>query len=345
MIRDTFTQAGERSLSSILWDVILFTVSIEAAGALLLLYRFLQEGRGSEAPYLAVFHAVSAFCNAGFALFSDSFIAYREDLVVNVAICFLIITGGIGFPVLSELKRQFGPDHRNWKRLSLHTKMALSTTFFLLVSSSALIIVMEWDNSLAPLSGPGRFLAGFFQAVSARTAGFNTLTVGSMANETLFLIILFMFVGASPGSCGGGIKTSTFASLLALGVSRFRGYERPRLFHRTISQESVGKAISVVMTSMFVVILGTMAMLMIELGDVSHPLSRGNFLDLLFEVISAFGTVGLSTGVTGGLSAGGKLVITIIMFIGRLGPLVVAVAVSRPRTVRFLYAEENIMIG
>ena len=345
VIQDSFTQGGDRIISSILLEVVLFTFAIEAVGTLFLLYRFLPGRKLLDAFYISVFHSVSAFCNAGFSLFPGSFMAYREDWMFNMVICFLIISGGIGFLVLSELKRQFSLGWHALTRLSLHTKMVLSTTSILLISSAFLIIFMEWDNTLAPLSIPGRFLAGFFQAVTTRTAGFNTLSIGYMANETLFLIILLMFIGASPGSCGGGVKTSTFASLIALAVSRIRGYERPQLFYRTISHESVGKAISVVMTSMVVVVLGTMVLLMLELGDVSHPTSRGYFLELLFEVVSAFGTVGLSTGVTGGLTTAGKMVLTIVMFVGRLGTLVIAVAVSRRTAPRYYYAEESIMIG
>jgi trk system potassium uptake protein TrkH len=166
-----------------------------------------------------------------------------------------------------------------------------------------------------------------------------------MANETLFVLILLMFIGASPGSCGGGVKTTTLACLAMLGMSRLRGRERPHLFHRTISNESVGKAISVVMVSAVVVIIATMALLMTELGEVAHPMSRGKFLELFFEVVSAFGTVGLSTGVTEGLSIAGKLIITFVMFVGRLGPLVIALAVSRRGAPHYHYADEPIMIG
>jgi trk system potassium uptake protein TrkH len=288
---------------------------------------------------------VSAFCNAGFSLFAESFVPYQGDLMLNLVLGFLIISGGIGFLVLSELKRHFPVNHRTWSRLSLHSKMVLAVTFALLISGTLLILGTEWHNTLAPLSWPGRVLAGFFQAVTARTAGFNTLSIGDLANETLFLLILLMFIGASPGSCGGGVKTTTLGSLIALGLSRLRGYDVPQVFYRTISQESVGRAISIVILSMAVVTAGTMVLLATELGDIAHPQSRGKFLELLFEVVSAFGTVGLSTGVTPGLSTAGKLVITMIMFLGRLGPLVIAVAVSRTRSSRYHYAEEAVMVG
>jgi trk system potassium uptake protein TrkH len=156
---------------------------------------------------------------------------------------------------------------------------------------------------------------------------------------------VLMFIGASPGSCGGGIKTSTFASLVVLGLSRLRGQERPQIFHRTISAASVGKAMGVVLISTIVIVLANMAMLVVELGEMPHSMSRGKFLELLFEVISAFGTVGLSTGVTAGLSMASKLVLSMVMFVGRLGPLVIAVAVSRETAPGYYYAEEEIMSG
>jgi trk system potassium uptake protein TrkH len=271
--------------------------------------------------------------------------SYQGDWYINIIISFLIISGGIGFLVLAELKKRFSFNPRSFFRLSLHSKLVISVTLILLLSSSLLISLMEWKNILAPLSLPKRFLAGFFQAVSARTAGFNTLSVGGLANETLFFLILLMFIGASPGSCGGGIKTTTMACLGILGISRMRGRARPQVFMRTISYRSVGKAISIVLVSTVVIILATLVLLMTELGEVSHNMSRGGFLEILFEVVSAFGTVGLSMGMTAGLSVAGKLVITFVMFIGRLGPLAIAMAVSRTETSRYYYAEEDIMIG
>jgi trk system potassium uptake protein TrkH len=345
LIKDTFTGGREKSVRDIIRNVVQFTLVIEGIGVLFIFLRFLPGRAAGEALYFSVFHAVSAFCNAGFSLFADSLVGYREDWVLNLTVCFLIVCGGIGFLVLSELKQNFPFNRRSWSRLSLHSKLVLSVTGILLISSSMTIIFMEWDNTLAPLSLPGRFLAGFFHAVSARTAGFNTLPIGEMANETLFIFVVLMFIGASPGSCGGGVKTSTFASLFVLGISRLRGRERPQIFHRTISTASIGKAISVVLISTLVIVLANMVILMVELGEIPHPMSRGKFLELLFEVVSAFGTVGLSTGVTAGLSQAGKLILSIVMFVGRLGPLVIAMAVSRRTAPRYYYAEEEIMSG
>jgi len=345
LVFDSFTQGGEKSLKSILGHVVLFTGVIELIGAIVLFIKFSSSYGMVESIYSAIFHSISAFCNAGFCLSLDSLTAYREDWLINAVFCFLIISGGIGFLVLAELKRKMPLGRRGLSRLSLHSKIVLTTSFFLIVFGSLLITTMEWRNTLSPLSVSGRFAAGVFQAVSARTAGFNTLSIGGMANETLFILMILMFIGASPGSCGGGIKTSTFASLIVLGISRLQGSSRPRVFYRSIARESIEKAVSLVMVSMAVVITATMMLLMSEIGDVSHTVSRGLFLELLFEVISAFGTVGLSTGITPGLSAAGKLILTLVMFVGRLGPLAVAVALSQRKEPAYYYAEENIMIG
>jgi trk system potassium uptake protein len=345
VIKDALTDGKERSLPSLLKDVLLFTVGIEGIGAFLLFIRFLPGRNTLDAGYLALFHAISAFCNAGFSTFSDSLVQFRDDWIVNLTICFLIISGGLGFLVLSELKRKKPVKRRTWERLSLHSKIVLSTTGILVLAGTFLLMSTEWKNTLQGMSLPGKFLAAFFQSVTARTAGFNTLPIGSMANESLFLLILLMFIGASPGSCGGGIKTTSLASLVALGYSRIRGKERTHCFKRTLAEGSTGKAISIVLVSGIVVVIATMTILMSELGEMSHVASRGRFLELLFEVVSAFGTVGLSTGVTAGLSGVGKVVIIMVMFVGRLGPLVIAMAMSREFAPRYYYAEETIMIG
>jgi trk system potassium uptake protein TrkH len=345
VIQDTYTHSREKSLTKILKDVVLFTLVIEGIGSTILFFCFFSKYGTINALVLAVFHSVSAFCNAGFSIFSDSLVEYRTNWTLNMVFCFLIVTGGIGFLVLSEIKQNFSLKRSTWSRFSLHSKLVLSTTSILLVSGTVLIIVLEWGNTLSPLTIQGRLISAFFQSVTARTAGFNTLSIGNMANETLFILILLMFIGASPGSCGGGVKTTTIATLVVMGLSRFRGHEQPQLFKRSIAEGSVRKAISIVMLSMAVVCVGMIALQMTELGSVSHLQSRGKFLELLFEVVSAFGTVGLSTGITGGLSVLGKIIIIGTMFVGRLGPLVIGIAVSRGAISRYHYAKEDIMVG
>ncbi len=345
IIHDTFIHNNKYTISQTLWAVMLSTLIIEGTGAIIMFPCFHSNHGILQSLQLSVFHSVSAFCNAGFSTLPDGMTLYRENIPLNLVFCLLIILGGIGFPVLMELKEQFPFNRRTWPRLTLHTKIVLSTTGILLFTSTIMIGLMEWHNTLSPLSLPGRVLASFFQAVNARTSGFNSLPIGAMANETLFILIIFMFIGASPGSCGGGIKTTTAATIFIMGISRLKGSEHSHLFNRKISDKSVGKAISIVLISLGIVFLGILLLNTTELGDVSHINSRGKFLEICFEVISAFGTVGLSTGITPTLTVLGKLIITFIMFIGRLGPLVIAIAVSRPSLSSYQYAEENIMIG
>jgi trk system potassium uptake protein TrkH len=346
IIKDTFTYGeGKQTVASVLRAIFITAFSIEAAGALCLYLRTAPATGWAKAVYPAVFHAVSAFCNAGFALYRDSFVGYREDWIVNGVLSGLIIIGGIGFVVIADVKNRFLGRKTTMKRLSLHSRLALSASAVLILLGTLAILFMEWDNALAPLSIPGRLLAALFQSISARTAGFNTLDMGSMANETLFMLCILMFIGACPGSCGGGVKTTTVAGLAVLGVSRLRGFSRPQVFRRTLTDASMSKATSVVMISAAVITLAVMVLMVSELGGISHTQTRGRFLELFFETISAFGTVGLSTGMTDTLTPFGRITISALMFIGRLGPMVIGLAVSRERVNRFQFAEENIMIG
>jgi trk system potassium uptake protein TrkH len=295
--------------------------------------------------FYCVFHSISAFCNAGFSLFSDSFTGYSQDWILNLTISALIVLGGIGFVVLSEVKTLILA-RQPWSRLSLHTKVVLSSTVILLFVSTTAFLLLEAGNTLKGMTIPHQCLASFFQSVNARTAGFNTVQIGELTNETLLLTIILMFIGAAPGSCGGGIKVTTFSALMILGVSRLTGRTSPHLFYRRISDESIAKAVSLIMVSFFVITVGIILLQQTEIGEVSHQLSRGAFLELIFENISAFGTVGLSTGVTPTLSLPGRLILVMMMFVGRLGPLVIAVAVSRQRSLkRYSYAQDDIMIG
>ena len=344
-IQDTYTHDEVRSVRSLLKDLFFFTFFFEAIGALLLSISFYPSNTFGRAIYLSIFHSISAFCNAGFSLFSDSFCSFKNSIPINLTIAFLIIMGGIGFLVLSELKQYFKLKYRTMSRLSLHSKIVISSTLILLIVSTIGIMFMENGNTLASLSTPDKWLASFFQAVNTRTAGFNSIPIGNMANETLFFIIILMFIGASPGSCGGGIKNTTFATLVLLGWSRLRGEKRPQIFNRSISEKSIGKAVSILIIAISIVMVGLMLLLMSEVGNIAHTQCDGKFMEIFFEVISAFGTVGLSTGITPMLSVFGKLIITIIMFVGRLGPLLIAMAISRSTKANFYYAEEDIMIG
>jgi trk system potassium uptake protein TrkH len=328
--------------------VVLFTLLLEAAGAALLFLRFSEIYHPTRALYFAVFHAVSAFCNAGFCLYAESLMGFSGDPLVSLTVAFLIIFGGIGFLVLLELKRLLvgGERTRRARRLSVHSKLVLSLTGILLVSGTVGFLLSEWSHSMAGLAVPSKLLVAFFQSVTARTAGFNTLDFSKMANVTLLFTILLMFTGAASGSTAGGIKVNTLGVLFALSRSRLKGEEGTSIFRRSLSAETVGRAISVFVLAVVLIYVATMALTVSELGTTIHRESRGLFLELLFEVVSAFGTVGLSAGITPQLSSVGKLIIVLVMFSGRLGPLSIAVALTgrEPRS-RFQYAEENVMIG
>ncbi|MFH1152217.1 MAG: TrkH family potassium uptake protein [Pseudomonadota bacterium] len=344
-IQEAFTIKGSQPIPALIRDIVFFTLGAEVLGILVMLPAFYQSHGLAYGAYLSLFHSVSAFCNAGFSLYPDSFSRYVTNPVLNLTICALIVIGGIGFPVLSELKFRLFRKTLSWRRLSLHSKLVLSSTALLIIVSTGAFLVMEWHNTLRTLPLQGKWLAAFFQAINTRTAGFNTVNIDALANETQFFMIILMFIGASPGSCGGGIKTTTFAILTIMGLSRLRGHSLPRIFKRTISEISLEKAVSVVLISMIIICSGLLILLMTEIGDIPRPESRGKFLELLFEVVSAFGTVGLSTGVTATLSQAGKAFITGIMFIGRLGPMVVVIAMSRGIHANYHYAREEAMIG
>ncbi len=346
LIQDTYTHSTSRGPGVILKDVLILTSVIEMTGTLLLMIRFCPVYGFKTGSYYALFHSISAFCNAGFALFpGGSLEIFRDDVFVNLVICSLIILGGLGFLVISELKSNPPINRRQWNKVSLHSKMVVVTTLILILTGAGVILAMEWTNTLSGLSMGHKINASFFQSVTLRTAGFNTIPIYRMSNETLFISILLMFIGASPGSCGGGIKTSTLATLFCLGLSRINGSEKTTAFKRTIPDQTVNKAANMVMISIFVVGVATTILLLTEIGRVSYMESMGKFVEILYETVSAFGTVGLTMGITEKLTETGRLVISIVMFTGRLGPLIIGLAISRQVTRHFTYAQEDIMVG
>jgi trk system potassium uptake protein TrkH len=297
------------------------------------------------ALYFSLFHAISAFCNAGFSLFSDSFVGFQTNIPVNLSLTSLIILGGIGFIVLKEMVG-IGFRKNTPLRISLHSKVVLTTTAALIILGTLFIFFIERDGSLLKFPLGEQILISYFQSVTSRTAGFNTIPMVGLSNATLFLLIIFMFIGASPGSCGGGIKTTNLATLVSLAVNRYKGRERANLFKRTIPHETVSRSVSIILASVLAVTIITVFLLITQLGDLSHMESRGLFLDYLFETVSAFGTVGLSMGVTTKFDTAGKLIIIAMMLLGRLGPLTLAFAMARRvKKSELQYAEENIIVG
>lgn len=354
LIEETHGTLPNIEPGSLLRRIIAFTFLSESLGALVLFFRFSLDYPMSQALWSAVFHSVAAFCNAGFSLYSDSLSAYRDDWLVCGTVMSLIVLGGIGFVVCSDIATVI---HRTprikqwemkqvWRRLAYHTKVVLATTLVLIGIGTALTMGLEWGNTLAELPWYKRLLPSLFLSITSRTAGFNTIDTGALTNISLFTFVFFMLVGASPGSTGGGIKTTTFAVLAALVGSRFRNRPRVELLGRSIPNDLVTKTFTV--TGAFIVIdmLAVLALETIEYGLTSHRVTPSRFLDIIFEVTSAIGTVGLSTGITAELQAGSRLVLVVCMFLGRVGPLVVAGSViGLRRPLRYSLPEERFMVG
>ncbi|MFH0777568.1 MAG: potassium transporter TrkG [Candidatus Eisenbacteria bacterium] len=349
VVESSITQFPFRNMGQLLGRILVVTLIIEGVGALLLFPLLRVPGREAFSVFTSVYHAVSAFCNAGFSLYSTNLEAYVGNVPVSLLICALVILGGLGFVTLVEvgayLARRSFRRKKAKRRFSLHTRLALSVTAILLVVGTAVFFSLEYDNALAGFSLGKKLLVSFVHSVTPRTCGFNTVRIGMCTNATLFFLILLMFVGASPGSTGGGIKTTSLGVLVGLAVAKFRGREDVNYFARRVPDQTVSRAISVTFFSMFLIVVMLILLCVVEAGT-GRTTPGGSFLALAFEVTSAFGTVGLSTGITSSLSVAGKLLITLIMMVGRLGPLTIVVALAARETrPRFRYAQEDVMIG
>lgn len=315
--------------------IIKTTLLIEFIGGTILAIRWYQD-YGPKAIYYGYWHAISSFCNAGFDLFGEfrSLTMYVDDITVNLTISSLIILGGIGFAVISDVIT-----NRSFRKLTLHTKIVLTTSLFLIAFGTLVILALELNNpaTIGDLSWKAKILGSYFQSVTPRTAGYNTLDIGSLRDATIFFMIVLMFIGASPASTGGGIKTSTASVVVAAIWTHVSGKNDAELFGRRISSNIVYKAFSMVFISTALVIFVTMMMSITENVD---------FLKLLFEVVSAFGTVGLTTGITPHLTVSGKLWLIITMFAGRVGPVTLALALAlRKRKGVVQYPEGKVIIG
>jgi trk system potassium uptake protein TrkH len=306
-------------------------------GALILSIRFSFDMPIGKAIYYGVFHSISNFNNAGFDLMGEfrSLTPYVSDPFVTLTVASLITLGGIGFIVMNEIY-----EYRDTHRLSVHTKVVLMASLILTIGGAILIFIFEFGNAktLQPLSFMGKTLASLFQSVTPRTAGSNTLNIPDLTQPTLLLIIFLMFVGASPGSTGGGIKTTTLATLIGTVWSQIKGKEDVVLFRHRIVNETIFKALSVTSIGIFIVSTITILLTITETGS--------DFLTVLFEATSAFATVGLSMGLTPELSPIGRMLIIFTMFAGRVGPLTFAFAIAmRRKPDPFRRPKGKIMIG
>ena len=343
IVQSAFLHTPRRDFLVILKSVLWFTLIFEAIGVLLLYIPFSRDYSPGWAFYHALYNAISAFNNCGYSLFSDSLMKYQGDWIVNLTIVGLLVSGGIGFVVQYEI---FSRLRRRQKRLSVHAKIVLITTAVLLASGAILFYLFEKDFILREAPLPNQILASIFQSASPRTCGYNTVDIGALTNPAILLIMILMFIGASPGSTGGGVKTTSAALIFLLIWNRFQGREDVNVFKRTIPKEILTRTILIIFASAFSVSVIT-SVLLLTTGDYLPPFqSRHLFVEYLFESISAFGTVGLSMNVTPKLNDLQKIAIIILMFAGRVGPLTLAFSLSR-RALRkgLTYAEEGIMVG
>ncbi|MFD0868111.1 MULTISPECIES: TrkH family potassium uptake protein [Paenibacillus] len=340
ILQEALNQNSMEGIVRLIRKIIIYSLSIEFVAFVLLTLRWSVDFPFAEAVYFGMFHAISLFNNAGFDLFGgvsgrfSGLALFTNDPIVSIIAMALIILGGIGFIVMSDLM-----EYKKRKRLLLHTKVVLFTSAVLIVGGAVVIFTFEFTNpaTLGPLNGGSKVLASFFHAVSPRSGGVSTLDVGSFRQATQFFLIILMFIGASPGSTGGGIKTTTFAILIGAMIAMVRGKDDIVMFRHRLAKDRIYKAITLTLFALVIVIISAMVLSTTE----NHQ-----FLMILFEVTSAFGTVGLSMGLTPELSTIGKIIISFLMFLGRLGPLTLAYALNPKKEKElFRYPEGKITIG
>ncbi|HEY0826610.1 MAG TPA: TrkH family potassium uptake protein [Bacilli bacterium] len=336
ILQEALNQLSMEGIIRLIRKVVMYSLIIETIGATLFAIRWSFDMSFGKAVYFGIFHAVSLFNNAGMDLLGEyrSLTGYVSDPIINIVATSLIILGGLGFVVLSDLI-----DYKKIKRLSLHTKVVLSTTGGLLLIGTIVIFIFEFTNikTLGSLNMTGKIFGSFFQSVTPRTAGANTLDIAGLRQATQFFIILLMFIGGSPGSTAGGIKTTTFAILVGALLAMYRGKEDITMFHFRLAKERIYKALSLTIVALLLVI--SVSMVLSATQD--YP-----FLMILFETTSAFGTVGLSMGLTPHLTVLGKILIILTMFAGRLGPLTMAYALGNTKEkTLYRHPEGKVIIG
>lgn len=335
IIQESLNQISVEGVVRLVKSILLFALVTELLAAAILAARWSIDMGPSKGVWFGLFHAVTAFNNAGFDLFGEfrSLSPYKEDPVVNLVATSLIIIGGLGFSVVYDLWK----NGRKKRRLSVHTRLVISTTMILLAIGVLLFIALEWNCAIKGLSLKGKLLVSYFQGVTVRTAGFNTVDLTALRSTTLFLFIILMFIGASPGSTGGGIKTTTFSLLFLAARSISSGREDIEVYHKRIPFNQVYKAVTIFLLALFWVVMVAMILTITEKAD---------FLTILFETVSAFGTVGLSMNFTPNLTDIGRVLIALTMFLGRLGPMTVAFALAQKGTgSKIRYPEEKIIVG
>ncbi|MBF2058408.1 MAG: TrkH family potassium uptake protein [Cyanobacterium sp. T60_A2020_053] len=341
-IQESFDRPFLQGSQNLLKSVFATTIALESLGAIVLFLVFQQDFDNQKSLWLAIFHSISAWNNAGFSLFKDSLIPYQTSLPLNLMISFLIIVGGIGYQVIIEfyfwLSGKLNISKKNKYKFSLNFKVVTSSTLFLLIFGSIAFFITEYSNLLAPFTLGEKIILASFQSVTTRTAGFNSLDLGVMTTASLFLTIGFMFIGGSPSGTAGGIKTTTLRILFETTKAVLQGKQEIIMFEREVPASLILKAMAVVFGSALTVLIITFTISFL------HP--DFNFINIFFEVVSAFATVGLSTGITADLSVVAQFVIILTMYIGRVGVLLfMSAMVGDPRPTRIQYPEENLLVG
>ena len=335
LLKEERNSNSNGGITKFIKQLLLTVFIIEISGASILTYCFSKYYPLKKSIFYGLFHSVSAFCNAGFSLFTNNLEIFKYDRLINLTISFLIILGGIGFVTINSfviIKR------KKSKNLSITSKFTLIITFFLLTFGTILFLMFEYNNSstLKDMNFLDKIINSFFQSVTLRTAGFNTVPLGNIKPATVFISYIFMFIGASPGSTGGGIKTTTFGILILYAFGVLKRKEYVEVFKRRIDWELINKALAIVVISIFYIVIVTTIILSIE----SFTTDK-----VIYEVLSAFSTTGLSMGITAGLGIISKLILVVTMFIGRLGPMTVALAFTSNKTSSIKYPKEDILIG
>lgn len=338
LLKESINAMEIGGIVKLLRKIYLGTALCEGIGAILLTIRFIPRFGWIKGIYYSIFHAVSAFCNAGFDLMGAeqpyaSFTEYAPDPLVNIVLMLLIVIGGLGFVVWNDIvAKRF-----HWKKYCLHTKIVLSVTLILIVGGALLLFLFEQGGTLEGMSVGEQILASFFGSVTARTAGFNTVDTAALRPESKLLTIALMFIGGSPGSTAGGVKTTTIVVILLYVFSNLRAESGCNVFHRRIGDEVIKKASMVFCLNLF---LGLASVIFILATSSLH------MSDVLFEVYSAISTVGMTTGVTRDLNMIGRIVIIILMYCGRIGSMTFALSfITKPQSKGLTFPEEKITIG
>jgi len=339
-LKDVVGESNTSLVTATLKRVVGFTFLVEAIGAVgyYLSWEVSFPSHGQKILF-SIFHAVSAFCNAGFSLFTNSLAdgANATSLGINITTMILIVLGGLGFTVIWELIRRRTDQSRWRRRLSIHTRTVLVSTAILIAAGAVLILAMEWNGTLAGFSWGNKVMASLFQSITTRTAGFNTIDTGAIGISATLVMLTLMFIGGSPASTAGGIKTTTFAVVMRSIVMTIRGYNKMELFKRTVPNRVIFRAMTVILLAASCISVSTILLSLVE----DHA-----FMDLFFEEVSAFATVGLSRGITGDLTSWGKFIIVVSMFLGRVGILTfMAAFASKVDTNKYKYPEEDIMVS